>query len=167
MLRDLDDPAGARALFEQALASDLKTYGEDDPEVATDRNNLAMVLRDLGDLVGAREMLKQALASDLRTYGEDHADVARDRGNLDLVFQDLGDLPGARIYSSRRWPPTSRRTATTTRMLRSGATTWRRVPGIASLNAERNPLTPTAARAPGRLAVPRLRDACSVELPAR
>jgi hypothetical protein len=40
---------GAFQLFEQALASALKTYGEDHPAVARRRNNLASVLKDLGE----------------------------------------------------------------------------------------------------------------------
>ena len=42
LLQDLGDLPAARVLLEQALASDRKTYGDDHPEVATDRNNLAL-----------------------------------------------------------------------------------------------------------------------------
>ena len=48
MLQDLGDLAGARAAFERALAIDEKTFGPDHPDVATDVNNLGMVLQDPG-----------------------------------------------------------------------------------------------------------------------
>lgn len=46
--------AAARSLLEQVLASDLKTFGEDHPTVATRRHNLAVVLKGLGELPAAR-----------------------------------------------------------------------------------------------------------------
>ncbi len=46
------DLAGARKLFEQALTSDLETFGNDHPDVATDRNNLGLVLHAQGELAG-------------------------------------------------------------------------------------------------------------------
>src|SRR5262249_50735596 len=81
-LLQLGELVAARQLFEQALASDLKTYGEDHPGVALRRNNLALVLKSLGELAAARQLLERALASDLKTYGEDHPGVARRRDNL-------------------------------------------------------------------------------------
>jgi len=62
----------AIAYYEQALAADLKTYGEDHPAVALKRNNLGMVWQDLGDHEKAIDYIELALASDLNTYGEDH-----------------------------------------------------------------------------------------------
>jgi hypothetical protein len=47
VLQDLGELPAARQLLERALASDLKTYGEDHPNIATFRNNLAAVLQDL------------------------------------------------------------------------------------------------------------------------
>ena len=44
VLQDLGDLAGARAAFERALAIDEKSFGPDHPEVATDVNNLGVVL---------------------------------------------------------------------------------------------------------------------------
>ena len=77
--------------FEQALASDLKTYGEDHPQVATYRNNLGLAWDSLGQYEKAIDYFEQALASDLKTYGEDHPDVAIDRNNLGLAWYSLGE----------------------------------------------------------------------------
>jgi tetratricopeptide (TPR) repeat protein len=95
-LRQLGELVAARQLFEQVLASALKTYGEDHPAVARRRNNLASVLQDLGELAGARQLFEQALTSDLKTYGEDHPAVARGHNNLARVLKDLGELAAAR-----------------------------------------------------------------------
>jgi hypothetical protein len=47
--KDLGELAAACQLLEQALASALKTYGEDHPAVATVRHNLALVRQALGE----------------------------------------------------------------------------------------------------------------------
>ena len=95
-LRQLGDLPAARQLVERALASTVKTYGEDHPEVATVRSNLSYVLHDLGKLSAARQLLEQVLASVLNTYEEDHSAVAVIRSNLARVLHDLGELSTAR-----------------------------------------------------------------------
>ena len=76
--------------FELALASSLKTYGEQHPNVATYRNNLGSAWNSLGEYKKAIDYYELALASDLKTYGEQHPDVARDRNNLGFAWQVLG-----------------------------------------------------------------------------
>ena len=75
--------AGARAAYERALAIDEKSFGPDHPNVATDVNNLGMVLQDLGDLVGARAAFERALTIWERVLGPDHPNTRIVRGNLD------------------------------------------------------------------------------------
>ena len=84
--------------YEQALASDLKTYGEDHPNVARDRNNLGVAYHALGEFDRAIRYFEQALASDLKTYGEAHPNVARDRNNLGSAYQALGEVDRAIRY---------------------------------------------------------------------
>ena len=84
--------------YERALASNLKTYGEDHPEVATNRNNLGGTWHDLGEYQKAVDYYELALASDLKTYGEDHPDVALDRNNLGGTWQALGEYQKAIDY---------------------------------------------------------------------
>jgi len=85
----------ARDYFEQALASDLDTYGEDHPEVAIRRNSLGVIWLKLGEPRQALGYLESALASDLDTYGEDHPTVAIRRNNLGAAWQALGEYPKA------------------------------------------------------------------------
>ncbi len=49
-LKDQGNLKDAIPLYQQTLASGIKTYGEDHPTVARGRNNLAMALQDQGNL---------------------------------------------------------------------------------------------------------------------
>jgi tetratricopeptide (TPR) repeat protein len=84
--------------YEQALASDLKTHGEDHLDVAINRNNLGATWDALGQYKKAIGYYEQALASDLKTYGEDHPDVAIDRNNLGMAWHALGEYKKAIDY---------------------------------------------------------------------
>jgi tetratricopeptide (TPR) repeat protein len=54
--------AEARSLAERALAIDEAIYGPDHPYVATDLNNLAVILHGLGQLAEARPLVERAVA---------------------------------------------------------------------------------------------------------
>ncbi|MCP4936277.1 MAG: tetratricopeptide repeat protein, partial [bacterium] len=95
MARTLADHDKAIEYFELALASDLKTFGEDHPNVAVDRNNLGLAWKSLGEYDKAIEYFELALASDLKTYGEDHPKVAIRRNNLGEVWRALGQYEKA------------------------------------------------------------------------
>ena len=84
--------------YELALASDLKTYGENHPSVARDRNNLGVAWHDLGQYEKAIEYYELALANNLKTYGEDHPIVARDHNNLGVAWESLGQYEKAVEY---------------------------------------------------------------------
>jgi tetratricopeptide (TPR) repeat protein len=70
-----------------ALKSDLKTYGEDHPTIATCHNNLGGAWQALGKHEKAIKHLKLALKSHLKTYGEDHSTVAICHNNLSGIWQ--------------------------------------------------------------------------------
>jgi tetratricopeptide (TPR) repeat protein len=91
----------ARALAERALAIDEAAYGPGHPEVATDLNNLALILRDLGDPGGARPLAERALAITEAAYGPGHPAVATRLDNLATILQDLGNPAGARPLAER------------------------------------------------------------------
>ena len=84
--------------YEQALANELKTFGEDHPNVAISRNNLGATWDSLGDYQKAIGYYEQALASDIKIYGEDHPDVAIDLNNLGLAWHALGEYIKAIDY---------------------------------------------------------------------
>jgi tetratricopeptide (TPR) repeat protein len=95
-----DYPA-ARAAYERALKIDEAAFGPDHPEVATDVNNLGLVLHALGDLAGARAAFERALKIDEAAFGPDHPKVAIRVNNLGGVLHALGDLAGARAAFER------------------------------------------------------------------
>jgi len=78
----LGDYSAAKAYYEQALASDLNTYGEDHPAVARDRNNLGSAWKALGEYEKAIGYLEQALAVCGRKLGPEHPNTQLVRGNL-------------------------------------------------------------------------------------
>lgn len=98
LAHSLGDYNKAVEYYEQALASYLKTYGEDHPDVAISRNNLGATWDARGEYEKAIGHYEQALASDLKTYGEDHPDVAIDRNNLGMAWLALGEYEKAIAY---------------------------------------------------------------------
>jgi Tfp pilus assembly protein PilF len=62
LLKAQGDFAGARPLYERALAIREKALGPEHPETAASLNNLAVLLGGQGDFAGARLLLKRALA---------------------------------------------------------------------------------------------------------
>ena len=87
LAQTLGDADKAIRYFEQALDSDLKTFGDNHPEVATDRNNLGSAWRDKGEFDKAIRYFEQALQSGLKTFGDDHPRVATMRHNLASAIQ--------------------------------------------------------------------------------
>ena len=83
---------------QKALSINLKTYGEDHPDVAIDRNNLGNAYRALGQYEKAITYYQMALGSDLKTYGEDHPKVAIRRNNLGGAYYELGQYRKAITY---------------------------------------------------------------------
>jgi len=98
ILHDMGYVNKAIEYYEQALTSDINTYGENHPQVATYRNNLGSAWKQKGELDKAIGYFEQALASDINTYGEDHPNVATERNNLGLAWQGKGELDKAIEY---------------------------------------------------------------------
>jgi len=78
----LGDYGAARDYYAQALASDLKTYGEDHPAVARDRNNLGSAWQALGEYDKAIGYFERALAIFERKLGPEHPNTQLVRGHL-------------------------------------------------------------------------------------
>ena len=96
ILLSVGEHEAAREQIELALASDLRQFGPDHPNVAVRRSNLAVILRNLGKHQAAREQIELALASGLSQFGPDHPTVSRRRGVLAQVLYRLGEYPAAR-----------------------------------------------------------------------
>lgn len=75
----------AKSVHERALEIDEKVYGPDHTEVATDVNNLGVVLQDLGDIEGARNNLERSLEIFQHFLGEDHPKTKLVRENLESL----------------------------------------------------------------------------------
>jgi tetratricopeptide (TPR) repeat protein len=85
----------ARPLLERALTITETALGPDHPAVATDLNNLALILRDLGQPQAAQPLLERALTITETALGPDHPAVATDLNNLALILRDLGQPQAA------------------------------------------------------------------------
>jgi tetratricopeptide (TPR) repeat protein len=78
LLKTQGDFAGARPLFERALAIREKALGSEHPSTATSLNNLASLLKDQGDLAGARLLYERALAIREKALGSEHPSTANE-----------------------------------------------------------------------------------------
>lgn len=90
------DFIGAKMAIDKLLSIDLKVFGKDHPEVATDLNNLGTVLKALGDLEGAREKLETSLAISKANLEPNDPKLSIRAGNLGTVLRELGDLEAAK-----------------------------------------------------------------------
>ena len=84
--------------YEKALASDLKTLGQEHPQVAIYWNNLGEAWRAKGEYDKAIGYFEKALASNLKTFGPEHPDVAIDWNNLGGPWYAKGNYDKAIGY---------------------------------------------------------------------
>ena len=91
----LADWTEAEPLLRRVLAIDEKSCGPDHSKVATDLNNLAMLLQDTGRFTEAEPLLRRALAIDEKSYGPEHPNVASDLNDLAALLHDTGRLAEA------------------------------------------------------------------------
>lgn len=87
---DLGEYDKAIGYFEKALASDLKTYGEDHPDVAIDWNNLGGAWESIGEYDKAISYYEKALTFFMQTFGEVHPYVAGSWNNLGEAWRAKG-----------------------------------------------------------------------------
>ncbi|MEJ2756796.1 MAG: tetratricopeptide repeat protein, partial [Gammaproteobacteria bacterium] len=86
------------AYYEQALASDVKTFGDAHPTVAIRRNNLGEAWRGKGEYDKAIAYFERALSGDVKTFGDAHPRVAVDRNNLGTAWHAKGEYDKAISY---------------------------------------------------------------------
>jgi tetratricopeptide (TPR) repeat protein len=89
------DFAAAEPLLREAVAMNQKLLGEEDPEVATTINNLALLLRDKGEYKEAEALSRRSLAMKLKIFGENNPNVGVSFNNLARVLQFEHDYPAA------------------------------------------------------------------------
>ncbi|MGD9100157.1 MAG: FxSxx-COOH system tetratricopeptide repeat protein, partial [Anaerolineae bacterium] len=97
-LNRVADYAGARNVYERALAIRRQVLGERHPDTAQSLNNLGYLLQAMGDLEEAQPYLEGALAIFREVLGERHPDTARSLNNLGYLLQTMGDLERARPH---------------------------------------------------------------------
>jgi CHAT domain-containing protein/Tfp pilus assembly protein PilF len=88
--------AEALAPARQALALRKAVLGEDHPDCAASRNNLASLYQALGDYARARPLYERARDLYKLALGEGHPDYANSLNNLASVYKDAGDYARAR-----------------------------------------------------------------------
>jgi hypothetical protein len=91
----------AEPLMQRVLAIDEQALGPDDPDLAIDLNNLAMLYRDLGRYAEAEPLMQRVLAIDEKALGPDHPDVATDLNNLASLYQAQGRYAEAEPLQQR------------------------------------------------------------------
>ena len=91
-LTDLADLTRAIPLLERTLADGERVLGEDHPETATWRNNLANAYQSAGQVRRAIPLFERALAESERVLGDDHPDTSTSRSNLAIAYRKAGDL---------------------------------------------------------------------------
>ncbi|MGH9836799.1 MAG: tetratricopeptide repeat protein, partial [Blastocatellia bacterium] len=76
-----------RQCYERALRIDEAAFGSDHPSVASDVNNLGLVLKALGKLDEARQCCERALRIYTAFLGDDHPNTMTTRDNLKSLGQ--------------------------------------------------------------------------------
>ena len=75
--------------MEQALAIDKKVFGDEHPNVASDLNNLAVLLeKGFGNYEESYKLKKESLAIRKKVFGDEHPSVAESLNNLAQLLQD-------------------------------------------------------------------------------
>ena len=94
-LRKLAQWAEAEPLIRRALAIDVKSFGPDHPNVATDLNSLGLLLQATNRFAEAEPLMRRALAIDEKSFGPDHPNVATDLTSLASLLQTTNRLAEA------------------------------------------------------------------------
>jgi Tfp pilus assembly protein PilF len=96
VLQDSGDYAGARPLYERALAIWEQALGPQHPNTAQSLNNLAGLLLHQGDVETARQHHERALAIREATLGPNHPNTAQSLWWLGTMLLQANDRDGAR-----------------------------------------------------------------------
>ncbi|MFT5468200.1 MAG: hypothetical protein ACI8UO_003308 [Verrucomicrobiales bacterium] len=81
--------AAAESLYRRTLAITEASFGPDHPKVATDLNNLALLLKDTNRLSEAKEPMRRALEIFTASLGPDHPNTLTVAGNLQRLLDEM------------------------------------------------------------------------------
>ncbi len=95
LLRRQGDDAGAKALYDQALATQRQLYPDGHPAIAVTLTHLASVATRQGNYEEADALYEEALGLRLRLLGDGHPLVANTLSNRAILANDLGQLDRA------------------------------------------------------------------------
>ena len=90
--------AKAERFYQQALAVDSRSYGEQHPYIARDLNNLGVVLCHQQACAQGMALFQRALAMNRRLYGAAHPSVASTFNNMGEALKNLGQYREAISY---------------------------------------------------------------------
>jgi len=94
-LLELGKFAEAEGLVRRALEIDEQRFGPDDPNFATDLNNLATLLQATNRLADAEPLMRRVVEISEKSLGEDHPNVASALSNLALLLKTTNRLEEA------------------------------------------------------------------------
>ncbi|MEX2124134.1 MAG: serine/threonine-protein kinase [Woeseia sp.] len=87
------------AMLEESLRIRRQALGEQHPDVAAGKNELAVSLIRTADFERARQLLEEALAQNRREYGESSTEAAANLYNLAALHQATGELDEAERFA--------------------------------------------------------------------
>ena len=111
LLQAQGDLAGARPLYERALAIREKVLGPEHPDTASEPQQPRRLLQAQGDLAGARPLFERALAIHEKVLGPEHPDTRRASTTSPACFRTRATSPARGRSSSGRWRSARRRSA--------------------------------------------------------
>jgi len=85
----------ALEFYQQCLCVELKTHGEEHPDVAGSYSNIGLVWDNKGEYDKALEFYKKCLDVQLKKHGGEHPDVATSYYNMGGVLDDKGEYDKA------------------------------------------------------------------------
>jgi tetratricopeptide (TPR) repeat protein len=91
----------ALELFNESLRLNAIAFGDEDPEVASDHNQIGLVQRSQGEYNKAIKRFRIAIRIYEKRYGKRHPKVGSSLNNIGVCFQEKGELDKALRYFNK------------------------------------------------------------------
>ena len=92
MLRDLDETAEARRLYEEVIEGQTAQLGGSHSSTLTTKGNLALLLEDLGETAEARRLYEEVIEGETAQLGGSHSSTLQTRVNFAVFLVNTGDV---------------------------------------------------------------------------